>query len=155
MAKEFKLTGEPEEKFAQLEMIIPRLLRKGNTSKRVKHIPPSIVSCQAGDLSVPLKCLLFEGKINKLSYSVGSATKNGKQVELDLSCSLVRSNETRLINIKSKKHKNVIDLDINTIDGDELVITSNDPETQYSTLLISIMITHKFSTVETINLSGS
>ena len=143
MPRDFKLKGTQEEKLAQLEQVIPRILAKH--SRRRVTIPPSVISKDLDDLSKPFKCLLFAGEIKKLAYSFSSVTKDDKPVEFHLECSLFSNTKNQSMSYKAKKLSGIFTLNLKVEDGDVLMIRSGDSSISYSGALFSLLLVPEFS----------
>jgi hypothetical protein len=142
MAKGFKLSGTHEERFSQLEKIIPRMINR--PAGRIMTLPPTVLCFHLKDLSSPRMCILFAGKLEKLCYSVSSIKSQEKNPKLGLVYSIISGNSTTSVPINSKKLSNIITLDTTILDGDVLKVESVD-DTSYEDLLISILYTPKFT----------
>lgn len=146
MARAFELKGTTEEKFKQLEVIMQRVQQR--RAKRIMTLPPSIICCQIENFNVPFRCLLFAGKVEKISYSFLSVTKDEKAVELDLTCNVFNISDTRTIAIKGKRLKGTLNVGVDLVDGAIISVQSNDSNIRYDGGLVSILYTPTFTSTK-------
>lgn len=146
MARAFELVGTTEEKFKQIELIMQRAQQR--RVKRVMTLPPSIICYQIENFNIPYRCLLFAGRVEKISYSFLSVTKDEKATELDLTCNVFNASDTRTIAIKGKRLKGTISIGVDLTDGAIISLQSNDSNIRYDGGLVSILYTPTFTSTK-------
>ena len=126
-----------EKRISFIERIVSRLARRSRKVAKAMISPIPISSCVIGeDVSgTIMKALLFEGKVNRLVIQFNERPKN--IIETDI----VVGDYGNIHFLRNMK--NVIDLDLNSCDGDILRISINsmDPEYKITEVLTSILWT--------------
>lgn len=140
MTKAFKFQGNTvEQKFSELEHILPRLVRRLDP-KVTTVIPPSVISSYIKESNGLLfKCSMFAGKIIRLSFHIGAAIKNAKEGRINIKCSIIGNGTEQSINIDTKKLSYISKIDLTMADGDLLVVSNNDPDVIFHDIAISLL----------------
>ena len=139
MARSFKLSGNTEARFKQLELIIPRMFsRMGSYTYAI--VPASVVSgykeiVQPGE--VIFSCVMFAGKIKKVLFKLGFFDgKNSPKYEVRI----LTDNEQRVFKAETKKLSHIMEMDMKIEDGALLEIVQVDPEVVLHNIYLSAMI---------------
>lgn len=124
MARGFKLNGDIQAKFSQIEKVLPRIMSHMST-KTYAVVPSSVISSYkevvvVGDFII--NCLLFAGNIKKVLFKIESLEGEGKPFYTIM---LVGANGNRTLNVETKKLNHVIEVDFDVEDGDIIRISQN------------------------------
>ena len=117
MRRNFKLNGNTEAKFKQLEIVLPRIMSHMST-KTYGIIPSSImqVFSKAPDEKGMLVCgCTFKGTVKKIALRIQAI--DGKETP-EYSCVFYRGNETSSFAFRTKKKNYIHKLNVNVNDGD-------------------------------------
>jgi hypothetical protein len=127
MARGFKLNGNIEAKFSQIEKILPRIMSHMST-KTYAVIPSSILSSYKETVRVGefiINSLLFAGNIKKVLFKIGEIEGEGKPT---YSVTLVSSKGKQTFSVATRKLNHVIELNVDVEDGDTINISQDNAE---------------------------
>lgn len=139
MRKPFKLTGNIEAKFKQLETIVPRLVQRMNNKVYVPN-PDSVLThyCQAPDEDgLLLKCCLFAGKVKKIWFTIGEL--EGKEAASYV-CFVGNERKQQQIQALSKKRSGLIEANVEVEDGDFVMVKQTNPNVTLKDITLAVLV---------------
>lgn len=117
MARNFKLNGNVNQKFKQLELILPRIMSHMST-KTYGVIPASVITSYSkvvnpGDFI--FNGAMFAGRVKKVMFRIGIIEGEGKPNYIIRLESLTMQNKFM---VETKKHSHVMEVNVSVEDGD-------------------------------------
>lgn len=139
MARNFKLNGNTEAKFKQLEIILPRIMSHMST-KTFGVIPASVVTSykamvMPGDYII--NAAMFAGNVKKVMFKIGMI--EGKE-KPNYIVRLESETMQKKFMAKTKKLSHVIEIDVDVSDGDIFSIVQLEPEVTLHDVYISALV---------------
>lgn len=140
MARNFKLNGNTEGKFKQIEMILPRVMSHMST-KTYGIIPASILQAytkEPDSEGMLVSGCVFKGQVKKVAFRIKDII--GKETP-EYACVFYRGDETSSFAFRTKKKNYVQEIDVEVNDGDYFEIFQvNHAEVQVSKVNIAILM---------------
>lgn len=139
MARGFKLNGNAEAKFKQIEQVLPRIMSHMST-KTYGVIPASMITSYSAVVKPEeyiFNGAMFAGKVKKLMFKIGMI--EGKE-KPNYIVQLESANSHQKFMAETKRLNHIIEVNVEINDGDVLSIMQITPEVNLHSVYLSALV---------------